>query len=58
MAVNAASRSVMRKLGMRHTRTESRAEDGSLPGSGQQEVSYEMTAQDWRAAPAPGSRSH
>jgi RimJ/RimL family protein N-acetyltransferase len=65
MAVNAASRSVMRKLGMRHTRTEIRtelptgirAEDGSLPGSEQGQVSYEVTAQEWRAAHDSGSMS-
>jgi RimJ/RimL family protein N-acetyltransferase len=49
MAVNAASRGVMRKLGMRHTRTEVRSWENALSGADQGEVVYELTADDWRA---------
>jgi RimJ/RimL family protein N-acetyltransferase len=58
MAVNTASREVMRKLGMRHLRTESRQWDEPLPGSDLGEVTYELTAEDWADSPAPiGSRT-
>lgn len=47
MAVNAGSRGVMRRLGMRHTGTEVRVWDEPLPGAGQGEVLYELTRQEW-----------
>lgn len=47
MAVNAASRGVMRKLGMRHVGTEVRHWEDPLPGSDQGEVVYEITAAEW-----------
>ena len=50
MAVNEASRGVMRRLGMRHVRTEARAWDHPLPGSEQGEVVYEITADEWKDA--------
>ena len=49
MAVNAASRRVMAKLGMRHVRTDHRSWDDPLPGAEQGEVVYEITAQEWSA---------
>lgn len=48
MAVNAGSRGVMRKLGMRHVRTEYRDWDQPLPGADKGEVIYEITADEWR----------
>ncbi|WP_154792045.1 GNAT family N-acetyltransferase [Occultella kanbiaonis] len=48
MAVNLASRGVMRKLGMRHVRTEVREWDEPLPGTEQGEVSYELHRAHWR----------
>ncbi|WP_409485391.1 GNAT family N-acetyltransferase [Arsenicicoccus dermatophilus] len=48
MAVNVASRGVMRKLGMSHVRTDVRAFDDPLPGADQGEVVYEITAEQWR----------
>jgi RimJ/RimL family protein N-acetyltransferase len=56
MAVNAGSRGVMEKLGMRHVRTDVRAWSDPLPGSELGEVVYEITAADWAAghrAPDP-----
>lgn len=50
MAVNAASRGVMRKLGMRHVRTEVREWEDPLPGSEHGEVVYELTRAEWLAA--------
>lgn len=47
MAVNAASRGVMRKLGMRHVRTDVREWEHPLPGSEQGEVVYEIMAPEW-----------
>jgi RimJ/RimL family protein N-acetyltransferase len=47
MAVNAASRGVMRRLGMRHVRTEVREWDAPLPGSERGDVVYEITAREW-----------
>lgn len=41
MAVNLASRGVMRKIGMRHVRTEFRAWHDPLPGADQGEVLWE-----------------
>lgn len=49
MAVNAASRGVMRKLGMRHTRTEVQEWEVPLPGAELGEVRYEITAAEWRS---------
>jgi RimJ/RimL family protein N-acetyltransferase len=49
MAVNAASRAVMRKLGMRHVRTDHRSWDDPLPGAEQGEVVYEIDAASWSA---------
>ena len=50
MAVNAGSRGVMRKLGMRHVRTEVHQWDDPLPGSEHGEVTYEITATEWADA--------
>lgn len=47
MAVNAGSRGVMEKLGMRHVRTEVREWPVPLPGWEQGEVRYEITRDDW-----------
>lgn len=49
MAVNAGSRGVMRKLGMRHVRTEVRSSDDPLPGAALGDVTYEITADEWRS---------
>jgi len=54
LAVNEGSRGVMRKLGMRHVRTELRAWDEPLPGSELGEVVYEITAAEWAAAHGAG----
>jgi RimJ/RimL family protein N-acetyltransferase len=53
MAVNLGSRGVMRKLGMRHIRTEVREWDDPLPGAEQGEVIYELTQQEWRSQRPP-----
>lgn len=63
MAVNAASRAVMRKLGMRHVRTEVRQWDEPIPGAHHGEVVCELAADTWRdqhessaqAVAAPGA---
>lgn len=47
MAVNTPSRGVMRKLGMRHVRTEVRQWQDPLPGSELGEAVYEITAAEW-----------
>lgn len=47
MAVNAGSRGVMRRLGMRETRTELREWEDPLPGAELGEVIAELTRQDW-----------
>lgn len=49
MAVNAASRGVMRAVGMRHVRTEHRSFDEPLPGTEEGDVVYEIVADEWRA---------
>lgn len=49
MAVNAGSRNVMAKLGLRHVATEVREWDDPLPGWDQGEVTYEITRADWAA---------
>ncbi len=48
MAVNAASRGVMRAVGMSHVRTYFPQFDDPLPGTDQGEVEYELTAEEWR----------
>jgi RimJ/RimL family protein N-acetyltransferase len=48
MAVNAASRGVMRAVGMSHVRTYFPPFDDPLPGTDQGEVEYELTAEQWR----------
>lgn len=50
MAVNHASRRVMEKLGMRHTRTEHADWPDPIPGSEQGEVWYELARPDWHGA--------
>lgn len=50
MAVNLGSRGVMRRLGMRHVRTETRTWAEPLPGADQGEVVCEITAAEWRAS--------
>ncbi len=54
MAVNAASRGVMRKLGMRHVHSGHRLTDRSLPGVEEGEVVYAVTAEQWRLQRARG----
>ena len=54
MAVNAASRGVMGKLGMRHVQTEHRSWDEPLPGAEQGEVVYEIDAAGWSARSRSG----
>lgn len=49
MAVNAGSRRVMERLGMRHVRTEVQEWDDPLPGWEQGEVVYEIERCDWLA---------
>lgn len=49
MAVNLASRGVMRALGMRYVRTLHPGFDDPLPGTEQGEVEYEMTRAMWEA---------
>lgn len=50
MAVNLGSRGVMRRLGMRHLRTEVREWDEPLPGAEEGEVVHGITAREWRSA--------
>lgn len=47
MAVNTASRGVMRKLGMRLVATEVSEWEHALPGSDKGEERYEITAREW-----------
>ena len=47
MAVNHASRRVMEKLGMSHTRTDHVDQPDPIPGSEEGEVWYELTRADW-----------
>jgi len=47
MAVNLASRGVMRRLGMRHVRTDVRSWPNPLPGAAEGEVIYEMPREEW-----------
>lgn len=55
MAVNAASRAVMRRLGLRHVRTERRDWEHPLPGAEEGEVVYETTAREWSRWRSRGS---
>jgi RimJ/RimL family protein N-acetyltransferase len=57
MAVNAASRGVMKAIGMRYVRTYFPSWDDPLPGSEEGEVEYEMTRGMWEAlrAASPGT---
>lgn len=48
LAVNEGSRGVMRRLGMRHVRTEVREWENPLPGTELGEVVYEMTRDEWQ----------
>lgn len=50
MVVNLASRGVMRRLGLRHTRIEHRAWDDPLPGAAEGEWLAELTRAEWLAA--------
>jgi RimJ/RimL family protein N-acetyltransferase len=50
MAVNAGSRRVLAKLGMRHTRSWVGEWDDPLPGSEEGEVLYELSRDEWAAA--------
>lgn len=47
MAVNARSRAVMERLGLRHCRTFHLDFDDPLPGTELGEVEYELTRSDW-----------
>lgn len=53
MAVNAASRRVMERLGMRHVRTFHLDFADPLPGSEQGEVEYAITREEWVARRSP-----
>lgn len=48
MAVNSGSRGVMRRLGLRHVRTEVRDWANPLPGADLGEVVYEIDREQWR----------
>ena len=48
MAVNDRSRRVLSALGMRHISTEVREWDDPLPGAEEGEVTYAVTAREWR----------
>lgn len=50
MAVNAGSRGVMEKVGLRYVRTYHPTFDDPLPGTEQGEVEYEMTREMWKSA--------
>lgn len=50
MAVNAGSRRVMEKCGLRHVRTFYPTFDDPLPGTGQVEVEYEILREEWMKA--------
>lgn len=47
MAVNSASRAVMRRLGMDHVRSEMRTRDEPMSGAEQGVVMYEITRHGW-----------
>lgn len=48
MAVNAASRRVMEKVGMRHVRTFHEPWPDPIPGAEHGEVEYEIRSEDWQ----------
>ncbi|CCH79675.1 GCN5-related N-acetyltransferase [Nostocoides japonicum T1-X7] len=50
MAVNAASRGVMRAIGMRLVGTSPASQRATLPGAEDGDVTYEITAAEWRLA--------
>jgi RimJ/RimL family protein N-acetyltransferase len=50
MAVNAGSRGVMSRCGLRHARTDVRTWEDPLPGWEEGEVTYEITWSEWAAA--------
>ncbi|MEU7478828.1 GNAT family N-acetyltransferase [Lentzea sp. NPDC042327] len=50
MAVNAGSRRVMRKCGLRYVRTVFPQWDEPLPGAEHGDVEYELTRQEWESA--------
>lgn len=54
MAVNAGSRRVMEKAGMRHIRTFFPHFDDPLPGTEQGEVEYRITREEWEMRQADG----
>lgn len=49
MTVNAASRGVMQRLGMRHVATDIGTWSDPLPGAEKGEVTYEISRQEWAA---------
>ncbi len=57
MAVNAPSRRVMARLGMRHVRTEHRSWEHALPGADQGEVVYSTTREQWSSTTAAPTTS-
>jgi RimJ/RimL family protein N-acetyltransferase len=57
MAVNARSRRVMEKLGMRHVRTWHEEFDDPLPGTEHGEVGYELTRARWAQRAAAADRT-
>lgn len=48
MSVNAGSRAVMERIGMRYVRTFHPTWDDPIPGTDEGEVEYEMTRERWR----------
>lgn len=57
MAVNAASRRVMEKLGMHHARTELLSFPEPLPGSELGDVTYGLRRADWFQSHPPAERA-
>jgi RimJ/RimL family protein N-acetyltransferase len=55
-SVNAGSRAVMEKLGLRYVRTYASHHDDPLPGTDTSEVEYEMTREMWVAARGSSER--
>lgn len=55
MAVNARSRRVMERCGMRYVRTFHQHFDDPIPGTEHGEVEYEVRSEDWRVV-APDTR--
>ena len=58
MAVNLPSRAVMRRVGMRHVRTEVRESADPLPGADQGDVVYQITREAWAAQRAHRPAAH